>query len=95
MISAGPGELVASGQSLKPQITSPFLASGLLKSASAASEGTSTAFCQEKCIWTVHLPPTVPVERSWAPTPVWRSIRGQAAGREGAHVVKLPRTQAA
>jgi hypothetical protein len=74
MTSAGPGEFVQSGTILKPHTTSPRLASGFVKSAMVASDGTSGAFCQEKCFCTVHTPPMVPPLRSWAPTPVWRSI---------------------
>ena len=62
---------------------SPFLASGLVKSASCGAEGTSGAFCQLKCFSTVHTPPAVPALRSCAPVPVWRSICGALAGTQG------------
>ena len=55
-------------------MTSPFLASGLVKSASCALDGTSGAFCQLKCFSTVQLPPALPSLGSCAPTPVRRSM---------------------
>ena len=62
-------------------MTSPFFASGSVKSASCALDGTSGAFCQLKCFSTVHVPPTLPALCSCAPTPVRRSRPAMAPAR--------------